>query len=158
MLKKLFATPKAGMSDKEYGDLIRYQTNFITILFIALSIFLFAASIPIYYFYGHQLGSFTSGIYSGLIGGAIGTKLASMTYLSNPQELHRKKIKEIDERVQQVRQRADALTLKILLVIAYLAFILGASYFTQYFWYLASPLFLILILQPSLRWLLTKLL
>lgn len=158
MLKKLFANPTAGMSDKEYGALIRYQTNFVTIIFMTLSISLFLASIPIYYFYGHKIGSFTSGIYGGLFGGALATKLTSIIYLSNPQELHRKKIKEIDERVQQVRQRADALTLKILLVIAYLAFILGASYFTQYFWYLTSPLILILILQPSLRWLLTKLL
>lgn len=132
MFKKLFATPQHGMSDEDYGNLMRYQTNFITVLFITLSICLFA--------------------------GAFATKLMSIINLSNPQELHRRKIKDTDERVQQVRQWADALTLKILLIVAYLFFILGLSYFTQYFWYFAAPLILILIIQPFLRWLFTKLL
>ncbi|MEX0381153.1 hypothetical protein AB3K25_02800 [Leuconostoc sp. MS02] len=158
MFKKLFATPQHGMSDEDYGNLMRYQTNFITVLFITLSICLFAASIPIYYFYGRNLGSLTSGVYGGLFGGAFATKLMSIINLSNPQELHRRKIKDTDERVQQVRQRADALTLKILLIVAYVFFILGLSYFTQYFWYFAAPLILILIIQPLLRWLFTKLL
>ena len=42
MFKKLFATPQHGMSDEDYGNLMRYQTNFITVLFITLSICLFA--------------------------------------------------------------------------------------------------------------------
>lgn len=158
MFKKLFATPQDGMSDEEYANLMRYQANFGTVILTVLATCLFAASMPIYYFYGHKLGAFTTGFYSGMLVGALSTKLMSIIYLSNPQELHRRKIKDTDERVQQVRQRADALTLKILLVMAYLAFILGLSYFTQYFWYFAAPLILILILQPSLRWLLTKLL
>ncbi|MBZ5984708.1 hypothetical protein KIJ05_06205 [Leuconostoc gelidum subsp. gasicomitatum] len=158
MFKKLFATPQHGMSDEDYSRLAKYQIDFVSIIFIILAIFLFALILPIYYFYGHKLGSFASGLYSGLFAGAISIKLWSVIYLSNPHEVHRRKIKDTDERVQQVRQRADALTLKILLVIAYLTFILGLSYFTEYYWYLATPIVLILILQFSIRWLFTKLL
>lgn len=157
MLKKLFEKPKQGMSDEDYANLMRYQFNFFTVFLILLSCFLFASSFLVYYFYGHKLGSFTSGLYSGIFGGAIGIKLTSMVYLSNPTTLHRKKIAATDERIQTANQYADAFLLKIIVVIAYLAFVLSI-FFTQYIWYLLAPLTLIFILQLLLRWFFKKIL
>jgi len=158
MLKTLFGAPKPGLSDQEYIDLVKLQTNFLAISFIIFAVILFVASFPIYYFFGHIIGSFASGLYSGLFSGALAGKLMSIIYLSNPNWVHSQKIKNTDERVQYIRQRADALTLKILLVIFYLIFVVGCGYFPTYGWYLSAPLLLLLSLTYGLRWLLNKLL
>ncbi|MBB6432188.1 hypothetical protein [Leuconostoc carnosum] len=84
MLKTLFGAPKPGLSDQEYIDLVKLQTNFLAISFIIFAVILFVASFPIYYFFGHIIGSFASGLYSGLFSGALAAKLMSIIYLSNP--------------------------------------------------------------------------
>ncbi|WP_349582140.1 hypothetical protein [Leuconostoc citreum] len=78
--------------------------------------------------------------------------------LSHPERLHKHKVIESDERTQFIRQRADALSLNFLLLLAITAALYGYSNSDQGWFFLIIPLILLLALRTSLRWLLNKLL
>lgn len=158
MLKNFFTTPTSGMSDAAYGKLIKFQTNVITVIFCAIGTILFILSFPIYRFISPDTGDFFSGLYSGLFAGAFAYKILNVIHLSNPTVLHEKKVKAVDERLQNINQRTDALLFKMIRVIAYLLLVVGGVFYHQNFIYLAIPFFLILIARSFLRWLLNKLL
>ncbi|MET3358365.1 UNVERIFIED_ORG: hypothetical protein ABIC58_001753 [Leuconostoc holzapfelii] len=158
MIKKILIKVNPGMSDQTYEKVTTYRRNAFTVLFVFLGILtIIINSLVKHYFIGIDL-TFLATLSNFFFAIALGFKLSILYDLSHPERLHKHKVMESDERTQFIRQRADALSLNFLLLLAITAALYGYSNSDQGWFFLIIPLILLLALRASLRWLLNKLL
>ncbi|QEA59322.1 hypothetical protein FGL74_06270 [Leuconostoc koreense] len=155
MINKLFASPKAGITDDDYRTKIKYQVNFWTIVIIlTVAITMILASLQ----KSPNSRSFLHGFSSGIFGGGIGAIITSRILIHNRKYLHKSKIKATDERLQDIAHRANKITFMMLLIVSYIAICWATFYWDRRAGYLYLIIVLICLFNSGVRYLLNKIL
>ncbi|GMA69573.1 hypothetical protein GCM10025879_08190 [Leuconostoc litchii] len=155
MIEKLFTAPKAGITDEEYHEKIKYQTNFWTsIIVLAVIITMILASLQ----NASDSRSFFHGFSAGIFCGGIGSIIISRSLLHNRKYLHKNKIKATDERLQEISHQANTITVTMLLIVSYIAICWATFYWDRRASYLYLGIIFIYLFNSSVRYILNKIL